>query len=193
MKRLLPTLIMVSLALVVACDREGATSAVCAAGSSTRFRDTQEEAPFGVYCPSFLPEGFRLESIAFHREKLSPAVTPALGVGQVTAVFADPDSGARLRFMQGLLGVSFEFHLGEPYEGQPVEEVDYGDFQAILYPQYDNPELGPQASIVIGHSPDERQHFIDGVGVDAATMKRIAEGMVPLGRVRLQENAELER
>lgn len=182
MKRLLPALIVTLLALFAACIGEGATSADCAAGSTGRFQEAQAEAPFAIYCPTYVPQGFRLDSVTFGMDqKFASETTPPPGTGIMTATFTDPNSSARLRFMQGLLGVSSEAHLSESYEGQPTEEVSYGDFAAILYPEYDNPQLGPQPSIVIGHSLDERQHFIDGVGVDAPTMKRIAEGMVRLG------------
>ena len=149
----------------------------CAAGSTQAFLDVQEEAPFTVYCPTQVPEGYSLTSLDFD---VPPVATPEPDLGFFTAFFTHEETGATIEFVQGNEGASWEEAILQQREGQTPEEVPYADFTVDSYPGV--PEEGAEfmAPAVFGHSPDGWQHYITASDLDGDALKAIAESMVPV-------------
>jgi hypothetical protein len=143
----------------------------CAAGSTEQFIAVQRQAPFAVYCPTYLSSGFRLDHVTFASSK--PASVP----DQVDAVFVDDQQG-RITFYQGVSGNDL-FPNWRLYTQPPSEPVRYGDFSATLYHEYTFPDGSEESAVVWADAPDGKLHLIFGSSplVDTATMRAIAEGM----------------
>ena len=132
----------------------GSAATACAAGSTERFLEIQKQAPFAVYCPTYLLEGFQLKSAS--------------------------SNGQRLEILEGILGT--DLFPGFRYQTPPprVDHVLYGgDSSATLFDVSPQPE----SAVVRGTSPDHRDHVIYGnsAALDADTMRHIAERMIRLG------------
>jgi hypothetical protein len=141
-----------------------ADTPVCAADSALRFLEMQNSAPFDVYCPTFLPEGFVLEQIEFGQA----ADAPAEGEGAVLAVFQRNDPEARVELVQGRPGVAAiaEFQIA----GQDlIGETAYDGFTANLF------ETG-----LLARSPDGFTHKIAAQGLTTNDIIQIAAAMQPL-------------
>ncbi len=162
-----------------------ADQAACAAGSGQAFSETQAQAGFALYCPTFLPEGFALEEIAFLPLRFAPGVTPSAdeaAAGVLDATFTDPDSGASVMLSQGGLGLSFVRSLIEmaQQEGVTPQTTAYGEMEGSL-----NAPLMALASSVVGglviaNLDDGTTHVLQTEGVDVETVKEIAAGMRPV-------------
>jgi hypothetical protein len=145
----------------------------CAFNSTERFLEIQRQASFAVYCPTYLPGGFRLDHAVFASAK--PGSVP----DQVVATFVDDAKDEALSFIQGLSG-SDVFPNWRLYTQPPSEPVRYGDFSATLYDEYTFPDGSQESAVVWADAPDGKLHLIFGSSpmLDTATMRQIAEGMV---------------
>ncbi len=162
-----------------ASDQNATDPLTCAFNSTQRFLDAQRQAAFTIYCPSYLPSGFRLDTISFDQSKF--AGTPPPGLGAFIARFVD-DTGTTITFSQGALGNDLfpQWRAGRPPPA--LGTVLYGgDFDATLYDVWPG-QTGPQSAIVWSSSPSAQQHVILGnsTALDADVMRRIAEGMLRL-------------
>jgi hypothetical protein len=162
-----------------------AEQAACAAGSGQAFRETQAQAGFAVYCPTFLPEGFALEEISFLPLRFAPGVTPSAdeaGSGVLDATFTDPVSGASVMLAQGSLGLSFVSSLIEmaEQEGLDPQTVAYGELEGSLYAPLTALANSGVGSFLIAVLPDGTAHVLQTEGIDVETAMEIAAGMRPV-------------
>src|SRR6266567_2748397 len=126
---------------------------VCAADSSSRFQEAQKQAPFAVYCPTFVPDGFVLARFSFGQDdKWPPGVTPPPGVGNLHADFVNSATGTKIQFFQGLIGDPFpQLRLSPP---ATRDEASYGgELQATLTPSYGSAQYGVVPAVVMSGSP----------------------------------------
>lgn len=154
----------------------------CAAGSTQRFRDVVAEAPWAVYCPAFLPDGYELEDIVYGLDLLGADRRRG---GAMQARFVNTETGGHVTFIQGLPGLSA---LTSGIRGQEVlENIPYGDQEAKLFrssPDYPGaPFLAVKASF--GHllyfmaTSGEITHWIEASGLTEDETREIAAEMRP--------------
>ena len=146
----------------------------CAGGSFEDFKAAEEEVGFTVFCPTFLPEGFKLDSLRVNK-------TPADPLGNTTdtyflnATFADGE-GLTLVFMQGYPGILFESAATLARGDQSPEGlIAYADFQVQFYLMVpaDDITLNP---MVFGRGADGANHFISGF-IEDEELKQVVASM----------------
>lgn len=159
-------------------------TAVCAAGSTDRFQELQKQAPYRVYCPTYLPDGFELTG-ASYSTLLTGAVPEEEGgpsVGLLAATFVNSATGAELEIIQGPSGIAVVASEIKFAPATTLEQVPYGDLEGSL--------LEPPGQIPGQPSFWVRAESAEGIfrlvrslharGLDASEVKRIAGNMRPL-------------
>lgn len=154
---------------------------VCAAGSTERYAEAQQWAWFDVYCPGFLPEGFALVRLEFGDSKTADGQTPAPQGGEVFAEFTNEGTGGRIRIGEGLLGNDLFPQWREFAPPEPSSLLYGGAIEAMLWPPYEDPNIGPHPAVAWATSEGIVQRLILADGVDEETTRAIAEGMVRVG------------
>jgi len=165
--------------LVAACNGGGggdkpndspspAVDAPCALDTAQQFLEQQEALGFGLYCPTFLPEGYTLDLIDAPAE----AETPFLHV-----VFKDAE-GNKITLLQGYMGVEWRDTVVQPYEGLDTQLIEYAGIAAALYPtvatDVEGFAIGP---IVIAQDLDGPYQYISTAPRSDDVLKQISEGM----------------
>ena len=150
------------------------TAAACAAGSKQRFREVDAEAPWPVYCPTFLPEGYEVEEIIYGLDISGAA--PEAGVGAMQAQFVNAQTGGRITFVQGLPGLSVL--TSAIRDSEELGDIPYDDFAAKLF-RSPSETPGELFLAVLGSS-DEITHWIEATGPSEDEMRQIAAGMQPV-------------
>jgi hypothetical protein len=148
----------------------------CASGSTERFREIDADAPWAVYCPTFLPEGYALEDISYGLD-LWGAV-PAAGVGAMEARFVNAETGGRITFVQGTPGLSAL--TSGVRGGEALGDIPYGDSglaARLSQSPLDVPD-GPFFGVMA--SSGEHTHWIEAVGTSEEETRSIAAGMRPV-------------
>jgi hypothetical protein len=147
---------------------------ICAAGTSVPFHEVGAEAPFTVYCPTFLPDGYELEEIAYGLDVAGAA--PDGGVGAMEAVFSNAESGGRIRFVQGLPGLSAL--TSGVRGGEVLGNVPYDDLEATM--SRSAPEAPGAPFLAVLTSDANITHWIEAAGPTEDEVRQIAAGMRPV-------------
>ena len=148
-----------------------AEAVACAAGSTEAFVEAQEQAPFVVYCPTFLPAGLTLEDVGYSPEDVTHGPT-------VGGAFTSSAPEVRVDFVQGgplplsLLTTGIRFGGGGPSGTM----VPYADFDVELW----LPGEPGMAVAVLGQSPDGATHWMVAQGLTEDELKEIAASMRPV-------------
>jgi len=188
---LLLTAALAMLAIERACSRSGTQhepQAACEPESRDEFLRAQRETTFPIYCPTFLPEDFRLERFHFGLAKYPRGVIPPPDSASLIAVFRNATTGTQITFGQGNLGNAlFPTWLEKPPTN--LGRIAYGrEVRATLY-TYTIPREPLDPRSAVWGSEDGHQHVITGRGVDAETLQTIAEGMLRLGPLNHVQSA----
>jgi hypothetical protein len=157
-------------------EEGGATEAeavVCAADSTQQFRDVDAEAPWSVYCPVYLPDGFQLESIEYSLDLAGAA--PSAGKGALEARFEDSATGARVNLVQGLPGLSAL--TSGIRDGHQLGRVSYGDLPANLFTADPAAPDAPYLAVLATSSPDGVTHWLQTIGLSEDDTRSIAGQM----------------
>jgi len=147
----------------------------CAGGSGGRLSEIQAEAPFQVYCPTWVPEG-----LTFLGSEYGGGVWLAL-LERTTleATFVDAAGTTKVRFIQGRPDLDVALKLFTP----TGETIAYGDqFQAEVYESLPNVPFAGPLLVAVTTTPDGFGRWIDGQGIDLEQLKRMAASMKPLQR-----------
>lgn len=143
----------------------------CADGSTQQFREVSADAPWSVYCPTFLPDGYELDDIVYGLDIAGAA--PEGGMGAVQAQFVNPETGDSITFIQGLPGLSAL--TSGIRGGEALAETPYGDFQAELFESA--PEAPGTPFLAVLGSSDDITHWIEAIGPSQDETRQVAAGM----------------
>ena len=147
-----------------ACGAES-DSAACAAKSGGAYEDQAEVYSWPVYCPTFLPPEFVLESATF-ADVDSPMPDAVLS----TVKFVDEDDNV-ITLFQGFILIVPRDERGLPTV-QPTQEVDFGDIPAQLF------ITGRNTPLIRSMGSESPTRAIRGsLGLDPAILVAVAEGM----------------